>query len=839
MSATFESRTGLTGAEAALRLKTLGPNEIPHLPRRRLGAIALDVVTEPMFALLLLASVLYVVLGELGDALVLSLFASLSVAIALIQQGRSERVLESLRNLASPRALVLRDGIQQRIPGRELVVGDVLLMVEGDRIAADCELLTAHDMLIDESLLTGESLPVAKFALGDAAVTEAGQMRALSGTLLVRGNGVGRVTATGARSEIGRIGAVLGSHVIERPRLQSDVQRLVLAAGVLGLIVSVAAVLLYGLLRGDWLQALLAGIALGMSMLPEEFPLVVTVFTVMGAWRLSRSRVLTRRPAAIEALGTATVLCADKTGTLTQNRMAVAALRSGAAVWHADQPETAILATDPLPTLLKTANAAARAEGGDPMERAIATLVARVLPDMDFGTPIREYPLRDEQRFIARAWRLADGRLWLAAKGAPEAIADLCAGDQAAGALLHDNEQLADRALRVLGVADAMLEADASVPASPYAIRWRSLGLVGLADPLRDSVPAAVRECHEAGVRLVMITGDNVRTAHAIATQAGIPDSDPLTGAELDSLDAAALRERVRRTTVFARITPLQKLRIIEALKANGEVVAMTGDGVNDAPSLQAAHIGIAMGGRGTDVAREAASLVLLDDDFASVVRALRLGRRIYDNLRKAMAYILAIHLPIAGLALMPLLLGWPLLLTPMLIAMMELVIDPTCSIVFEAEQGEADLMRRPPRRQGGAVLPPALIGWSLLQGGLGLMVAAGAVIWATRSGCDANQVRLVGWLALMGVNLALVTTNRRHDGRVSLQLARGQGVVWWGMGLSIGLVVLTTAVAPVRIFLAMGLPSPPMWIAPLVMAALLALVLQMLKPIWGHALRS
>jgi Ca2+-transporting ATPase len=839
MLATLEAHPGLTAAEAALRLKNLGPNEMPHPPRRRLLAIALDVVSEPMFALLLFASALYVVLGELGDALVLSLFASLSVIIALIQQGRSERVLESLRNLASPRALVLRDGAQQRIPARELVVGDVLLMVEGDRIPADCELLSAHDMLIDESLVTGESMPVAKFAVGDAAVTESGQVRALSGTLLVRGNGVGCVTATGASSEIGRIGAVLGSHVIERPRLQSDGQRLVLAAGILGFVVSIAAVLFYGWLRGDWLQALLVGIALGMSMLPEEFPLVVTVFTVMGAWRLSRSRVLTRRPAAIEALGTATVLCADKTGTLTQNRMAVAALRSNAASWQVEQTEQGIAAADSLLALLKTANAAARAEGGDPMERAIATLAARILPDGSVGTPVREYPLRDEQRFIARAWRLADGRLWLAAKGAPEAIADLCGRGEAADALLRDTEQMADRALRVLGVAEAVLEANASVPESPYAIRWRSLGLVGLADPLRESVPAAVRECHEAGVRVVMITGDNVRTAHAIARQAGINDSEPLTGVELDALDAEALRERVRRTTVFARISPLQKLRIIEALKANGEVVAMTGDGVNDAPSLQAAHIGIAMGGRGTDVAREAASLVLLDDDFASVVRALGLGRRIYDNLRKAMAYILAIHLPIAGLALMPLVLDWPLLLTPMLIAMMELVIDPTCSIVFEAEQGEADLMRRPPRRQGGAVLPPALIGWSLLQGGLGLMVAAGSVIWATRSGCDANQVRLVGWLALMGVNLALVTTNRRHDGRASLQLARSQAVVWWGLGLTIGLLVLTTTVAPVRTFLAMSAPSPSMWIVPLVMAALLALLLQMLKPIWARALRS
>ena len=629
----------------------------------------------------------------------------------------------------------------------------------------------------------------------------------LSGTLLVRGNGLGRVSATGANSEIGRIGAVLGSHVIERPRLQSDVRRLVLVAGLLGLVVSVTAVLLYGLLRGNWLQALLAGIALGMSMLPEEFPLVVTVFMVMGAWRLSRSRVLTRRPAAIEALGTATVLCADKTGTLTQNRMTVVALRSDEAQWQAAQSAAIVADAPSLRRLLTTAMAASRAEGGDPMERAISELGQHVADGSPPRTELCEYPLRDDQRFVARAWRLEDGRVWLAAKGAPEEIAALCGGGEAGAAQVEGAEQLATRGLRVLGVAGAMLPAGAAAPVAPQSARWEALGLIGLADPLRDTVPAAVRECHAAGVRVVMITGDYAHTARAIAAEAGIDATESLNGAEIATLDDAQLRERVGRTSVFARINPLQKLRIVEAFKANGEVVAMTGDGVNDAPSLQAAHIGIAMGGRGTDVAREAASLVLLDDDFASIVRALRLGRRIYDNLRKAMAYILAVHLPIAGLALLPLLMGWPLLLTPMLIAMLELVIDPTCSIVFEAEHGERDLMRRPPRRAGGPVLPARLIVWSLLQGGLALAVVCGVVVWATRAGQHPEQVRLVGWLALIGANMALVLTNRRHDVGDSARLARADTVLWWGFGLTATLAALTTVVPPVRGFLSMELP--------------------------------
>ncbi|MFO1401837.1 MAG: cation-transporting P-type ATPase [Steroidobacteraceae bacterium] len=473
---TSDALGGLSGAEAARRLRADGPNEIPKPARRSLARIALEVLTEPMFALLLLASLLYLLLGELLDALVLTAFATLSVAIALVQQGRSERVLAALRDLASPRALVLRDGVQLRVPGREVVVGDTLLLVEGDRVPADAVLLRAHDMLLDESLVTGESLPVSKHAAAAAAAAGATQAieatgaggatdatavpaeaRVLSGTLLVRGNGAGRVVATGARSEIGRIGAALGERGLERPQLQSDTRRLVLVAGIVGFLVSAAATLLYGLLRGQWLQALLGGIALGMSMLPEEFPLIVSVFTVMGAWRLSRSHVLTRRPAAIEVLGTATVLCTDKTGTLTQNRMAVADLRSPLAGWTPAAPPAAVAREPALAELLLAAALASRAEGGDPMERAIGELLDDAGLELPAGAAsLREYPLRDELRVVGRAWRLADGRR-SAAKGAPEAIAALCGGsfETLAPALHAAAERLAANGLRVLGVARA------------------------------------------------------------------------------------------------------------------------------------------------------------------------------------------------------------------------------------------------------------------------------------------------------------------------------------------------------------------------------------------------
>jgi P-type Ca2+ transporter type 2C len=842
-----EPLQGLSAAEAAQHLRADGPNELPRPGRRSLAGIARDVLTEPMFALLLLASVLYLLLGNINEALVLSVFATFSVAIALVQQGRSERVLAALRDLTSPRALVVRDGVQQRVPGRELVVGDTLLLVEGDRIAADAVLLRAHDMLVDESLLTGESLPVAKCAAGqeatDAAASAEGAAaeRVLSGTLLVRGNGVGQVIATGARSQIGRIGAVLGAGGIERPRLQSDTRRLVLVAAIAGFIVSATATLLYGLLRGHWLQAVLAGIALGMAMLPEEFPLIVSVFTVMGAWRLSRSQVLTRRPAAIEALGTATVLCTDKTGTLTHNRMSVAALCAARERWEVPARAEDVGASTELRTLLEAAALASRAEGGDPMERAIANLsrdAALVAPAA--AVSLREYPLRDELRVVGRAWRLPDGRALLVAKGAPESIDSLC-GDahELAASLRSATEDLAARGLRMLGVARAILAPGEGAPELLSSAAWTPLGLVAFADPLRESVPRAVRECQSAGVRVVMITGDYAPTARAIAAAAGIDGSGLLTGAELDRLNDTELAERVRSVSVFARIDPLQKLRIIESYKANGEVVAMTGDGVNDAPSLQAAHIGIAMGGRGTDVAREAAAIVLLDDDFASIVRALRLGRRIYDNLRKAMAYVLAMHIPVAGLALLPLLLGWPLLLTPMLIALLELVMDPTCSIVLEAEPDERDVMNRPPRRAGGAILPLALIGWSLLQGLLAFGAVAAVVVWGTMSGHDANVVRTQAWLTLIGIDVALVLTNRRYSASPVGVLGRASRSLWWGLGLTALLLALTILVPQVRGFLAFAPPDGSDLAVSLAATLALFLVLQAIKPLWAQRLRA
>ena len=828
------SAIGLTEAEAQARLRAEGFNDLPKTDHRTFLRIIGDVLREPMFALLLGAGIIYLVLGDLTEALMLLVFATISVSITVVQELRSERVLEALRDMTSPRALVIRDGVRKRIPGREVVRGDAVVVLEGDRVPADAVLAAASNLLVDESLLTGEAIPVRKSAGdGSAAMARPGGDDlpfVFSGTLVVGGEGIAVVHSTGAQSEIGKIGQALGRIVPEPPRLQRQTRLLVRNLAAVGMAASLLAVLLYGFLRGDWLKAILGGIALGMSMLPEEFPLVLTAFMVMGAWRLSQARVLTRRAAAIEMLGSATVLCTDKTGTLTENRMTIGDLRTLAT--PGDQAR-----------LVATALLASARESFDPMERAIKgeaeTRMAGTESIYGGRALVRQYGLRPGLLAMTNVWHRHDGETVVCAKGAPEAIGLLCRLEPERLAWLHAAvDAMAGEGVRVLGVARAAHRGP-DFPETQQGFAFEFLGLIGFSDPLRANVPDAVRECRSAGVRVVMITGDYPATARAIAARAGLDAKSALSGEELARLDDAALADRLRTATVFARIMPEQKLRIVEMLKANGEVVAMTGDGVNDAPALKSAHIGIAMGGRGTDVAREASSIVLLDDDFGSLVRTLRLGRRIYDNLRKAMAYIVAVHVPIAGLALLPLLFGFPLILTPIHIAFLEMVIDPACSIVFEAEPEESDLMRRPPRNPQSRILPARLAGWSVIQGVLAFAAVAAVFAGGLARQMPETELRALVFVSLVLINASLILVNRSFSASLLVALVQPNASLWILLsGVAALLAVALTWPPAMDLFRFGPLHLDDLGMSLLAGAAVLV-VLELIKPHWRRGFRS
>ncbi len=770
--------TGLSAEEARSRLAADGPNELPTARPRNLLQQAWDVLREPMLLLLLGAGTINFILSEPLDGVILMLFVGVVIGISIYQEHKTENALAALRDLSSPRALVLRDGCQIRIAGRDVVRGDVVFLVEGDRVPADSILLDCVNFSVDESALTGESVPVRKTPAAPGSETQAmgrpggdATPWTFSGTLVVKGRGIAVVSRTGAGTELGRIGTALRSIQTERTPLQREIDRMVGVIAGVGLGAAAAVVGLYGLTRGHWLEGLLAGIATAMAMLPEEFPVVLTVFLALGALRMSKRNVLTRRSAVIETLGSATVICVDKTGTLTLNSMTVRDL--------VVEGQTQTLGEQTLPehfhTIAEFAVLASPIDPFDPVDRAFKTLGDRYLADTEHlhanWELVREYPLSDSLLALSHVWRSPDARDYVvAAKGAPEAIADLChLPPERLARVMAAVESATASGLRVLAVARAQFSSEQGLPTEQHDFQFEFLGLAGLHDPVRPGVAEAVAECTRAGVRTVMITGDYPGTALAIAREVGLDHlGGCLTGPELDGMPDDELARRIRTVSVFARMVPEQKLQLIRALKANGEVVGMTGDGVNDAPALRAADIGIAMGARGTDVAREAAALVITDDDFASIAGGVRQGRGIFDNLRKAMSYIIAVHGPIFGMSLVPVFVtDWPLVLLPVQIAFLELIIDPACSVVFESEQVDPRIMEQRPRGLGEPMFGRRVLTLAGLQG-LSVFLAVLAVYVGyvlNRPGVDRELedtlVRSVTFATLVVGNLALILVNR------------------------------------------------------------------------------
>jgi len=819
---------GLTSTEAQARLREYGYNELPANQPRTVLAIAFEVVREPMFLLLIAAGTIYLLLGDVQEAMMLLFFVFVVLGITIYQESKTERVLEALRDLSSPRALVIRDGEKQRIAGRDVVPQDLVMLTEGDRVPADSVLIYAKGMQVDESLLTGESVPVRKLAGNvDAPIAKPGgdDLPFLySGSLVVQGQGMAIVRSTGINTEIGKIGKSLQSLQTEITPLQKQTRRLVRNLALIGLSLCVLVVLLYGLSRHDWLTGILAGITLAMATLPEEFPVVLTVFMAIGAWRISRQQVLTRRIPAIETLGSATVLCVDKTGTLTQNRMVVKQLYCEGQ--HLQITPERITLPENFHPLVEYSVLASEADPFDPMEKAFQELAELTLAGTEHlhrdWRLVHEYALSPQMLAMSHVWKAQHSDDYVvAAKGAPEAIMDLCHLSENERSELHKEiYRMADAGLRVLGVAHARFHGE-QWPAIQHDFDFQMLGLIGLADPLRPDVPQAVSECRSAGIKVSMITGDYPGTARAIAGQAGLGEISILSGDELDRLSDSELQQRIRSFNVFARIVPEQKLRLVQAYKAKGEIVAMTGDGVNDAPALKAAHIGIAMGKRGTDVAREASSLVLLQDDFGSIVHAVKLGRRIYDNLQKAMSYILAIHVPIAGLSLLPLLFGLPQLFWPVHIVFLELIIDPTCSIVFEAEPEEQDIMQRIPRAPEATLFGGWTLGLSVMQGLIILIAVMLVYVFSLQQQFPTDEARALSFYTLVMANIGLILTNRSWSAGILGSLRTPNKALWWVVVSALLILALVTTVPYLKQLFHFG----PMHFAALAIATMVVVV--------------
>ncbi len=796
---------GLSQEEVNSRLKSEGYNELPSSKPKNIFALAFEVIKEPMFLLLVACGSLYLILGDLQEGLMLLGFVFVIMGIEFYQEKKTEKALDALKDMASPRALVIREGVEKRIPGREVVKGDVVVLQEGDRVPADALVLYSVNLSADESLLTGEPVPVRK-----SEWNEGGQENPVdpggddlpyvySGSMIVQGNGIVRVVGTGTNTELGKIGKAIESVVEEPTKLKTEMGSLVKKLAFIGVGLCLFVIVLYTYTRGDLMKGFLAGITLAMAMLPEEFPVVLTVFLALGAWRISKRNVLTRKSSAVETLGSATVLCTDKTGTLTQNKMTVVRLFNG--LDFIDVKGKSFFPEE-FHEIIEYGILSSQANPFDPMEKAIAVIGENYLKDTEHihndWEMIKEYPLSKELLAMSRVFENeTDHTQTIAAKGAPEAIFELChLPGKRQEELSQAIESFASNGLRVLGVAKGSGGIKV-LPEIQHDLNFEFVGLIGFSDPIRENIPQAINECYKAGIRVIMITGDYPVTAVNIAKEIGLNNfASVITGPELQKMTEQELAERIKSVNVFARVIPEQKLKIVNALKRNNEIVAMTGDGVNDAPALKSAHIGVAMGEKGTDVAREASSLVLMDDNFASIVGSVRMGRRIFDNLQKALGYIFAIHVPIAGLSLIPVFFAdFPLILWPVHIVFMELIIDPACSIVFEAEKEEKNVMNRPPRDINEPFFGMNKILLSCMQG-LGILAIVFSVyLFCLKHGYNEGEVRALSFTTLIASNIAVILANRSWSRNIFQILAVPNSTVKWVAGGAIFFLILTLKV--------------------------------------------
>ena len=773
---------GLTAEQARKLQEKYGKNELAPQKKQSFIRKALRTICEPMFLLLLIAATIYFFLGEPRDGAIMLIFVVGIISIDIIQEWKTDQTLNALKDLSAPHVQVIRDGKQQTIESVNLVPGDLMIISEGVKIPADGKILDENDLCVDESSLTGEAEGVWKVST-DKAEPSSDYWRkdtCYAGTLVTQGSAVIRVEKIGAATEYGKIGTHVASVPESRTPLQKQTGSLVKTCSLIAMILFVlVCVFTYFDLPDHTFTAritesILSGVTLAMAMIPEEFPVILTVFLSMGAWRLAKRQSLVRKLPSVETLGAVSVLCVDKTGTITMNQMSVQD------VWTP---------TGETETLIETMGLACETNAYDPMEKAMVTYCEAngIGKDHLFGgTLISEYAFTNELKMMGHVWR-HDGEIVIAAKGSPEKILTLCTLSGKERKQAEDKVlELSSQGLRVIAVGIGKPADENAVPTAITDCRLTLCGLVGLIDPPRESVKEDIRRCTKAGIRVVMITGDNGITASAIAKQIGMPNSDRIiTGDELNGMSDEELRNRVHNVNIFSRVIPEHKMRIVKALKGNGEIVAMTGDGVNDAPALKYADIGIAMGKRGSEVSREAADLILMDDNFTTIVDTVRDGRRIYDNIRKAVGYVFTIHIPIAFAALLaPFLRINPsdLFLLPLHVVLLELIIDPTCSIVLERQPAERNIMERKPRKAMEQILTRGILLKSVTQG-LTIFAASFGTYFTflQQNPGNAPLARTMGLSIVMLANLFLVLVNSSNYDFVfqSIRRLANDKVMW------------------------------------------------------------
>jgi len=801
MQSPASQQTGLSSAEVLSSREKHGSNQSELKEKSRFFTVLIDVVFEPMFIILLLSSFLYFILGKYQEGVIMLVAIIIVSGISIFQESKSRSAVEALKNLTGPRAKVIRNSELVQIQISEVVLGDIIIVEDGDTVPADAVLLKANDFSVNESMLTGESLPLYKGS-------EKEDKLIYKGTMVLSGSATAEVSAIGKSTKLGTIGDSLIEIEEVKTPLQIQIKKFILSMLLFGLLAFVVVCVLNYIETGNFIQSLLSGLTLAMSVIPEEIPVAYSTFMALGAYHLYKKMVIARNPHRLESLGAASVICTDKTGTITENKMVPAEIYE----LKSDSFFQLEAKGFQLNEVLEFAMWSSETEPFDPMEKAIHELYSRVNSAdkrKDF-IMLKEYPLEGEFPIMTHVFSNQTEKI-IAVKGSVEGVLKQSnLSDEEKAKFLEKANSLAAKGHRVLAVGKAEMDKKL-LPEKQETFSFNLLGLISFYDPPKSNMKDVMAQFYKAGIRVLMITGDHPETAKSIANQIEMKDPDEvMIGTELMKLSDDELKEKVKSVSIYARMFPEAKLRIVEALKSNGEIVAMTGDGVNDAPALKAAHIGIAMGKRGSEVARNIATLVLADDDFSHMPEAIALGRRIYDNLKKAIRYIISIHIPIIMIVTLPLILFWKYtnLFLPIHVIFLELIMGPTCSIIYENEPIEPNTMARPPRDSKLSFFSFRELSISILQGCIITIACLSLGYYYIHHDYSEAMVRTIVYMTLIFSNLFLTLENRSFRYSIFTTIQYKNRLIPMILALSLIIPVLSLFVTPIRQIFEFEIPS-------------------------------